>query len=103
MTALMFVKYAIKPIFRGYAEWIDDQDTDVDERDYAAIGAACGVSAAFKAPLAATLLVIEEISSFFAKTHATHVLVSCICAYHMVVMLNSAMGESSRPVFELES
>ena len=55
----------------------------VDERDYAAIGAGCGVSAAFKAPLAATLLIIEEISSHFSKTHATHVVVACIFAFHM--------------------
>ena len=41
------------------------------------------MSAAFKAPLAATLLIIEEISSHFSKTHATHVVVACIFAFHM--------------------
>ena len=103
MSALVIVDYLVKPLFRGYAEWIDDEQTDTDERDYAAIGAGCGVAAAFKAPISATVLIIEELSSFFVKQHATHVLVSCVFAYHMVTILNSALGESSRPVFELQS
>ena len=103
MSALIIVDYMVKPLFRGYAEWIDDEQTDTDERDYAAIGAGCGVAAAFKAPISATVLIIEELSSFFVKQHATHVLVSCVFAYHMVTILNSALGESTRPVFELES
>ena len=43
MSALIIVDYMVKPLFRGYAEWIDDEQTDTDERDYAAIGAGCGV------------------------------------------------------------
>ena len=34
MTALMVVRYAIAPLFRSYAEWIDDTETDV----YAKLG-----------------------------------------------------------------
>ena len=65
------------------ANYIDDFDTDTDERDFAGIGAACGVAAAFHAPIAATILVIEEISSFYQKSFATHVLVAAVFAYHM--------------------
>ena len=28
-AALMVVRYAIAPLFRSYAEWIDDTETDV--------------------------------------------------------------------------
>ena len=51
-----------RPLFRGYAQWLDDDATDCDERDYTALGAGCGVAAAFKSPISATVLIIEEIS-----------------------------------------
>ena len=35
-------------------------------------------------PISATVLVIEEISTFFQKSHATHVLVAAVFAFHMV-------------------
>ena len=50
------------PLFRGDAQWLDDDATDCDERDYTALGAGCGVAAAFKSPISATVLIIEEIS-----------------------------------------
>ena len=49
--------------FRGYAQWLDDDATDRDERDYTALGAGCGVAAAFKSPISATVLIIEEIAA----------------------------------------
>ena len=44
MTALMLIEYTARPLFRGYAQWLDDDATDCDERDYTALGAGCGVA-----------------------------------------------------------
>ena len=103
MTALMLIEYTARPLFRGYAQWLDDDATDCDERDYTALGAGCGVAAAFKSPISATVLIIEEISSFFNKAHATHVFVACVFAYHMVSMLGAATGETASAVFQLSA
>ena len=65
--------------------------------------AGCGVAAAFKSPISATVLIIEEISSFFNKAHATHVFVACVFAYHMVSMLGAATGETASAVFQLSA
>merc|ERR1719487_1000366 len=41
--------------------------SDVYTRDYVSIGAACGIAAAFRAPIAGTLFIVEEAASHFKK------------------------------------
>jgi len=49
-------------------------------RDYVSTGAACGIAAAFRAPIAGTLFVVEEASSHFRREHLAKIFAGSICA-----------------------
>jgi len=55
--------------------------TETDICDFTSTGAGCGVSAAFKAPLAGILFVVEEASSYFSIPHLHKTFVASVIAY----------------------
>ena len=55
--------------------------TETDVCDFTSTGAGCGVSAAFKAPLAGILFVVEEASSYFSIPHLHKTFVASVFAY----------------------
>jgi H+/Cl- antiporter ClcA len=54
---------------------------ETDMCDFVSTGSGAGVAAAFKAPIAGTLFVVEEASSFFSITHLWKTFVACTTAY----------------------
>jgi len=56
---------------------------ETDMCDFVSTGSGAGVAAAFKAPIAGTLFVVEEASSFFSITHLWKTFVACVTAYFM--------------------
>lgn len=64
--------------------------TETDVCDFTSTGAGCGVSAAFKAPLAGILFVVEEASSYFSIPHLHKTFVASVCAYFTAHALSIA-------------
>jgi H+/Cl- antiporter ClcA/CBS domain-containing protein len=58
-----------------------DHETEDEKRDFLATGAACGITTAFRAPLAGTLFVVEEAGSFFSTKHLEFTFFSCLISY----------------------
>ena len=58
-----------------------DHETEDEKRDFLATGAACGITTAFRAPLAGTLFVVEEAGSFFSTRHLEFTFFSCLVSY----------------------
>lgn len=73
---------------------------DHDRRDFIATGSACGVAAAFSAPIGGTLFAMEETSSFWSHTITWRTLFSCIVAAFTVdfVALHSTSATNSASV-----
>merc|ERR1719440_1031608 len=49
-------------------------------RDYVSVGAACGIAAAFKAPIAGVLFVVEEAASHFRREQLAKIFIGAVCA-----------------------
>eukprot|EP00928_Gymnodinium_smaydae_P031485 TRINITY_DN23092_c0_g1_i2.p1 TRINITY_DN23092_c0_g1~~TRINITY_DN23092_c0_g1_i2.p1 ORF type:complete len:948 (+),score=176.69 TRINITY_DN23092_c0_g1_i2:58-2844(+) len=64
---------------------------DVYLRDYMSVGAACGIAAAFRAPVAGTLFIVEEAASNFKKEHIAKIFFGGLAALE-VIILNSDAG-----------
>jgi len=62
---------------------------DADERDFIAIGAGCGISAAFSAPVGGLMFIIEEASSFFELTVVARAFFACIIAYWISLLFDT--------------
>lgn len=60
---------------------------DSDERDYVGIGAGCGISSAFSAPLGALLFIVEEASSFFDLTMVWRAFVGVVFSWWISAIL----------------
>jgi len=67
-----------------------DHETEDEKRDFLATGAACGITTAFRAPLAGTLFVVEEAGSFFSTSHLEFTFFACLVSYWMQWMLGLA-------------
>jgi chloride channel 7 len=65
---------------RIYGEGFD-HETEDEKRDFLATGAACGITTAFRAPVAGTLFVVEEAGSFFTTQHLEFTFFSCLISY----------------------
>lgn len=68
-------------------------NVDVFLRDYTAIGAGCGVAAAFRAPIAGTLFVIEEAASHFNRSQLCVIFMSSLIATGIAYLISSEMLE----------
>merc|ERR1719440_1458037 len=61
-------------------------------RDYVSVGAACGIAAAFRAPIAGTLFVVEEAASHFRREHLAKVFLGGLLAMLMATNLAGEEG-----------
>lgn len=64
-----------------------------DRRDFITAGAACGVSAAFGAPIGGLLFVMEEVSSFWDHSTSGHIFLATMIAFVVTTMINSVVEE----------
>ena len=58
-----------------------DVTSKAELRDFLATGAGCGITTAFRAPLAGTMFVVEEAGSFFTTQHLEYTFFSCLISY----------------------
>jgi len=73
-----------------------DHETEDEKRDFLATGAACGITTAFRAPLAGTLFVVEEAGSFFTTKHLEFTFFSCLISYWAQWVIGQVLdGESA--------
>lgn len=63
---------------------------DVYTRDYTSIGAACGIAAAFRAPIAGTLFIVEEASSHFKKEQMSNIFYGGLAALEVMLLAGGA-------------
>eukprot|EP00931_Biecheleriopsis_adriatica_P024708 TRINITY_DN15326_c0_g3_i1.p1 TRINITY_DN15326_c0_g3~~TRINITY_DN15326_c0_g3_i1.p1 ORF type:complete len:806 (+),score=131.73 TRINITY_DN15326_c0_g3_i1:109-2418(+) len=63
------------------------------------MGAGAGIAAAFNAPLAGTVFVVEEAASFFSKRLLLHSFITCACAVVTANLLEGAMGLPPESVY----
>lgn len=64
-----------------------------DRRAFITVGAACGVSAAFGAPIGGLLFVMEEISSFWDHSASGQIFLASMIAVTATTMINSLVEE----------
>ena len=69
--------------------------TNTDRRDFITAGAACGVSAAFGAPIGGLLFVMEEVASFWDHSRSGHVFLGTMICYTIIAFLNSITRSST--------
>jgi H+/Cl- antiporter ClcA len=67
-----------------------------DRRDFITAGAACGVSAAFGAPIGGLLFVMEEVSSFWDYSSSGQVFLASMIAYSLITIFNSITNTIGR-------
>ncbi|KAJ3125061.1 hypothetical protein HK098_000618 [Nowakowskiella sp. JEL0407] len=79
-----FRKSKQKPLQKRFAS------IDAIERDFVAIGAGCGISAAMSAPIGGVLFVLEEIASFFELGMLKRLFFGCFAAFFVVQLYNVA-------------
>ncbi|CAE7033605.1 clcD [Symbiodinium natans] len=63
---------------------------DVFTRDYTSIGAACGIAAAFRAPIAGTLFIVEEAASHFKKEQMANIFFGGLAALEVILLTGGA-------------
>lgn len=68
-----------------------------DRRDFITAGAACGVSAAFGAPIGGLLFVMEEVSSFWDHSASGQVFLASMISFSTIALINS-MAENDHTI-----
>mmetsp|Transcript_46393 Transcript_46393/g.123248 ORF Transcript_46393/g.123248 Transcript_46393/m.123248 type:complete len:962 (-) Transcript_46393:183-3068(-) len=92
------VTHLIRPVLRNAGERLRRIELELERNPLkydiqcAAMGAGAGVAAAFGAPLAGTLFVVEEASSFFSKRLFMHTFVCCAAAVGTAYVLEAFIG-----------
>ena len=66
--------------------------SDLDQRDAVALGAGAGITAAFMAPIAGTIFVVEEASSHFSLSLLWRSFTACIAALWASHWLEALLG-----------
>ena len=67
-----------------------------DRRDFITAGAACGVSAAFGAPIGGLLFVMEEVSSFWDHSASGQVFLASMISFSFIALFNSITNTIGR-------
>jgi H+/Cl- antiporter ClcA len=82
-----------------------DVTSAAELRDFLATGAGCGITTAFRAPLAGTMFVVEEAGSFFTTQHLEYTFFSCLMAYWFQWVLGYTFdGEAAtQPKFQQDT
>jgi chloride channel 7 len=70
-----------------------------DKRDFVTAGAACGVSAAFGAPIGGLLFVMEEVSSFWDVASTSQVFLGTMVCFTVIAIINSMHEATSHRGF----
>jgi H+/Cl- antiporter ClcA len=73
--------------------------TQKDKRDFITAGAACGVSAAFGAPIGGLLFVMEEVSSFWDLAATSQVFLGTIICFTVIAIINTFSEATTRRGF----
>ena len=66
-----------------------------DKRDFITAGVACGVAAAFGAPVGGLLFAMEEVASFWNQKLGWTIFFACMVAVFTSDLFNSAFGGES--------
>jgi len=67
-------------------------NADVYLRDYIAIGAGCGIAAAFRAPIAGTLFVVEEAASHFNRRQLVKIFFAGLASLEVIAVGTRGAG-----------
>ncbi|CAE8645174.1 unnamed protein product, partial [Polarella glacialis] len=65
----------------------------------AVMGSGAGIAAAFSAPLAGTVFVVEEAASFFSKRLLLHSFITCACAVLTANLVEGLLGLTTKSIY----
>ncbi|CAD2220271.1 chloride channel protein [Angomonas deanei] len=75
--------------------WLQSFRSNEDRRDFITAGAACGVSAAFGAPIGGLLFVMEEVSSFWNLVSSGQIFLATMVCFTFITIINSIVEGKS--------
>lgn len=75
--------------------------TNKDRRDFITAGAACGVAAAFGAPIGGLLFIMEEVASFWDHNNSGQVFLATMSCFTMIAFLNSLLNDLPHTAYVL--
>eukprot|EP00927_Polykrikos_kofoidii_P083106 TRINITY_DN8430_c0_g1_i1.p1 TRINITY_DN8430_c0_g1~~TRINITY_DN8430_c0_g1_i1.p1 ORF type:complete len:969 (+),score=147.36 TRINITY_DN8430_c0_g1_i1:44-2950(+) len=106
MVGMLSLRYGVRPALRvigGDAGRRFDSELAREPVSYtfqaAAMGAGAGLAAAFSAPLAGTVFVVEEAASYFSKRLFLHTFITCGIAVFTKEFFNWVVGSADPVMF----
>lgn len=100
ILGLMVVRKGIRPFLRWGGPGMKALEEEIaraplrNEIQAGAMGAGAGIAGAFSAPLAGTMFVVEEASSYFSKKMFFHTFVTCVFAAATAMIVDAWIGMS---------